>query len=66
MDIRKRTNEKLITRIKRNNALFDKRQKGQKEWEDLYRSIDKNLPTEIINKVFGDNKHLIILTRTRL
>ena len=50
MDIRKRTNEKLITRIKRNNALFDKKQKTQKEWEELYRSIDKTLPRETINK----------------
>ena len=38
MNIRKRTNEKIITRIKDNNALFDTREKGQKEWEDLYRS----------------------------
>mgnify|MGYP003136002131 FL=1 len=50
MDIRKRTNEKLITKIKRNNALFDKKQKTQKEWEELYRSIDKTLPRETINK----------------
>ena len=50
MDIRKRTNEKLITKIKRNNALFDKKQKTQKEWEELYRSIDKTLPPETINK----------------
>ena len=50
MNIRKRTNEKLITRIKTNNAKFDTKQKEQKEWEDLYRSIDKSLPTETINK----------------
>ena len=50
MDIRKRTNEKLITKIKRNNALFDKKQKTQKEWEDLYRSIDHTLAVTPINK----------------
>ena len=63
MDIRKRTNEKLITKIKRNNALFDKRQKGQKEWEDLYRSIDKNLPTEIINKAELEAKIQTVKTK---
>ena len=50
MDIRKRTNEKLITKIKRNNALFDKKQKTQKEWEDLYRNIDHTLEITPINK----------------
>ena len=50
MSIRKRTNEKLITRIKNNNAQFDIKQKEQKEWEDLYRSIDKALPIETVNK----------------
>ena len=50
MNIRKRTNEKLITRIKNNNAQFDIKQKEQKEWEDLYRSIDKTLPIETVNK----------------
>ena len=51
MDIRKRTNEKLVHRIKSNNALFDKKQKTQKEWEDLYRNIDPNLQKDLINKV---------------
>ena len=50
MSIRKRTNEKLITRIKNNNAQFDIKQKEQKEWEDLYRSIDKALPIKTVNK----------------
>ena len=50
MNIRKRTNEKLITRIKTNNSLFDKKQKTQKEWEDLYRSIDHTLAVTPINK----------------
>ncbi len=50
LEIKRQSNVKIMDRIKRNNALFDKKQKGQKEWEDLYRSIDKKLPTEIINK----------------
>ncbi len=50
MDIRKRTNEKVISRIKNNNALFDKKQKTQKEWEELFRSVDRSLPAEVINK----------------
>jgi len=49
MDIRKRTNEKLVHRIKNNNALFDKKQKTQKEWEDLFRSIDHELPSRILD-----------------
>ena len=50
MDIRKRTNEKIISRIKSNNDLFDKKQKTQKEWEELFRNIDRSLPAEVINK----------------
>ena len=50
MDIRKRTNEKVISRIKSNNDLFDKKQKTQKEWEELFRNIDRSLPSEVINK----------------
>ena len=50
MNIRKRTNEKIITRIKTNNTEFDAKQKGKKEWEDLYRSIDSSLPSEILSE----------------
>jgi len=50
MNIRKRTNEKIITRIKTNNTQFDTKQKGKKEWEDLYRSIDSSLPSEILSE----------------
>ena len=39
-----------FTKIKRNNALFDKKQKTQKEWEDLYRNIDHTLEITPINK----------------
>ena len=50
MEFRRKSNIQIVDKIKRNNALFDKKQKSQKEWEDLYRSINKELPTEIINK----------------
>ena len=50
LKIRKRSNEKIIYRIKNNNAKFDIKQKGKKEWEDLYRSIDNSLPSEILNE----------------
>ena len=56
MDIRKRTNEKVISRIKSNNYLFDKKQKTQKEWEELFRNIDRSLPAEVINKEELQNK----------
>ena len=42
--------DREISKIKRNNSLFDKKEKTQKEWEDLYRSIDNNLPTGILNE----------------
>ena len=50
LKLRKRSNEKIIYRIKNNNAQFDIKEKGQKEWEDLYRSIDTSLPSKIIDK----------------
>ena len=50
MKLRRESNVEIVTRIKRNNSLFDKKQKTQKEWEDLYRSIDSDLQSELINK----------------
>ena len=65
MDIRKRTNEKLVHRIKSNNALFDKKQKTQKEWEDLYRNVDPSLQKELINKAeLEDSIHEVGLKLT--
>ena len=49
MEVRRETNLKIVSKIKKNNALFDKKQKMQKEWEELYRSIDSKLPTKILN-----------------
>ena len=50
LEIRRESNVEIVSRIKRNNTLFDKKQKEQKNWEDLYRSIDKTLPIQIIDK----------------
>ena len=43
-------NTKKIAEIRRNNTEFDRKNKLQKDWEDLYRSIDTNLPTNILDK----------------
>ena len=56
LEIRKNSNEKIINRIKDNNAQFDIKQKGKKEWEDLYRSIDNSLPSKILNESELKNK----------
>jgi len=50
MKVHKRANEKIVYKIKNDNARFDIKEKGQKEWEDLFRSIDQDLPKEIIDK----------------
>ena len=48
---RKDINEDMIRQIKRNNAARDGLNRAQKEWEDLYRSIDNSLPNQILNQV---------------
>lgn len=42
--------ERRISEIKQNNARFRDSQKTQKDWEDLYRSIDQSLPTAPLDK----------------
>ena len=37
-----------IQKIKENNAIFEQNEKDRKNWEDLYRSYDKSLPTDIL------------------
>ena len=65
MEFRRESNIEIVAKIKRNNALFDKKQKTQKEWEDLYRSIDSNLQSELINKAeLEDSIHEIGLKLT--
>ena len=39
-----------IQEIKRNNELFEHKNKMQREWEDLYRSIDRDLPVALLDK----------------
>ena len=43
-------NKKKIAEIRRNNTEFDRKNKLQKDWEDLFRSIDNSLPTAILDK----------------
>ena len=50
LERRKTYNEEKVTKIRRNNTEFDRKSKLQKDWEDLYRSIDTNLPTTILDK----------------
>ena len=50
LERRKTYNEEKVTKIRRNNTQFDRKSKLQKDWEDLYRSIDTNLPTTILDK----------------
>jgi len=39
-----------IQEIKRNNERFDYKNKMQREWEELYRSIDRDLPVAVLDK----------------
>lgn len=41
--------ETKIEDIKRNNRDFSRKTKIQREWEEVYRSVDKNLPTSIMD-----------------
>ena len=43
-------NKEKVTEIRRNNTEFDRKNKLQKDWEDLFRSIDNDLPTNILDK----------------
>ena len=46
---KKKDNEDIIRQIKRNNAARTNLSNAQKEWEDLFRSIDNTLPTNLLN-----------------
>ena len=41
--------ERRISEIKRNNAEYDSARKIQRDWEDLFRSIDESLPTQLLD-----------------
>ena len=45
-----------IQEIKANNATFEQNEKDRKNWEDLYRSYDKSLPTDILAESEVDAK----------
>ena len=45
-----------IQEIKVNNATFEQNEKDRKNWEDLYRSYDKSLPTDILAESEVDSK----------
>lgn len=45
-----------IAEIQNNNALFDKKQKTIKEWENLYSKIDKNLSSDLLDEQYLSEK----------
>ena len=51
-DARERQDEiaRRITEIKRNNAEFDEARRVEKDWEEIYRSIDRDLPVALLDK----------------
>ena len=52
------TTDNKIEKIKEDNSLFDKKTKKQQEWENLYRSFDKDLPSELLDKQELEDKVL--------
>ena len=42
--------ERRISQIKRNNREYDSARKIERDWEDLYRSIDRTLPVALLDK----------------
>ena len=56
LDSDKDFNEDMIRQIKRNNNARGNLSKAEKEWEDLYRGIDSDLPSQILDKeALADN-----------
>lgn len=47
--LQKKENEDIIEKIKKDNAEFTRREKLQKEWEDLFRNVDNTLPSSILD-----------------
>ena len=47
--LQKKENEDIIEKIKKDNTEFARREKLQKEWEDLFRNIDNTLPSNILD-----------------
>lgn len=42
--------EKKINEIKENNKLFNSKQQVERDWNDLYRSIDQSLPSDLVDE----------------
>ena len=49
LNVKTKTDNK-ISLIKKKNDLYDEKVSKQEEWENLYRSIDKNLPSQLLDK----------------
>ena len=47
-----------IALIKKKNELYDEKMSKQEEWEKLYRSIDKDLPSQLLDKEELEDKIL--------
>ena len=39
-----------ISEVKQNNAEYDEARKIEREWQEIYRSIDRNLPVAVLDK----------------
>ena len=57
--------EREIQSIKRNNQEFERIRKLQKDWEDLYRNIDRDLPTSLLDKQELERRAVDISSRIR-
>lgn len=42
--------ERRISEIKQNNAEYDTAKKAERDWQEIYRSIDRNLPVALLDK----------------
>ena len=42
--------ERRISEIKRSNAEYDAAKKAERDWQEIYRSIDRNLPVALLDK----------------
>ena len=60
---KKEENIKQVNRIKENNKEYSRRQKLQKEWEDLFRNVDSSLPKDPLDAKELQNKLDIVSKR---
>ena len=56
--------QREIVRIKTNNLEVERNRKAQKDWEELYRSYDKTLPSRLLDK--GELESKLDLLQSRL